>query len=80
VDDIIFSISFHYLVSIFQEMKENEFQISMMRELTFFRYSSQANVASYLHTSSQAHEGPDEEVRAQARVNTDEHENGAGSR
>jgi hypothetical protein len=36
VDDIIFGGSSHTLVSRFQEMMENEFQMSMMRELTFF--------------------------------------------
>jgi hypothetical protein len=36
VDDIIFSGSCHVPVSSFQEMMEKEFQISMMRELTFF--------------------------------------------
>jgi hypothetical protein len=36
VDDIIFNGSSHVLVSNFQGMMENEFQISMMRELTFF--------------------------------------------
>jgi hypothetical protein len=36
VDDIIFGGSSHYLVSSFQEMMENEFQMSMMGELTFF--------------------------------------------
>jgi isopentenyldiphosphate isomerase len=36
VDDIIFSGSSHSLVSRFQEMMESEFQMSMMRELTFF--------------------------------------------
>jgi hypothetical protein len=36
VDDIIFSGSSHVLVSSFQEMMENEFQMSMMGELTFF--------------------------------------------
>jgi hypothetical protein len=36
VDDIIFSGSSHTLVSSFQEMMENEFQMSMMGELTFF--------------------------------------------
>jgi isopentenyldiphosphate isomerase len=35
VDDIIFGGSSHVLVSNFQEMME-EFQMSMMRELTFF--------------------------------------------
>jgi hypothetical protein len=36
VDDIIFGGSSHVLVSNFQEMMENEFQMSMMGELTFF--------------------------------------------
>jgi hypothetical protein len=36
VDDIIFSGSSHTLVSRFQEMMENEFQMSMMGVLTFF--------------------------------------------
>jgi hypothetical protein len=36
VDDIIFGGSSHALVSIFQEMMENEFQMFMMGELTFF--------------------------------------------
>jgi hypothetical protein len=36
MDDIIFGGSSHTLVSIFQKMIENEFQMSMMRELTFF--------------------------------------------
>jgi hypothetical protein len=36
VDDIIFGGSFHTLVSRFQEMIENEFQMSMIGELTFF--------------------------------------------
>jgi hypothetical protein len=36
VDDIIFGGSSHTLVSRFQEMLENEFQMSMMGELTFF--------------------------------------------
>jgi hypothetical protein len=36
VDDIIFGGSSHSLMSSFQEMMENEFQMSMMRELTFF--------------------------------------------
>jgi hypothetical protein len=35
VDDIIFGGSSHTLVSKFQEMMENEFQMSMMGELTF---------------------------------------------
>jgi hypothetical protein len=36
VDDIIFGGSSHVLVSSFQEMMEQEFQMSMMGELTFF--------------------------------------------
>jgi hypothetical protein len=37
VDDIIFGGSSHTLVSKFQEMIENEFQMSIMGELTFFQ-------------------------------------------
>jgi hypothetical protein len=45
-------------------MMEKEFQMSMMGELTFFlRYPSQANKVKYLRTSSQVHEGPNEEVQ-----------------
>jgi hypothetical protein len=36
MDDIIFGGSSHTLVSRFQKMMENEFQMSMMGELTFF--------------------------------------------
>jgi hypothetical protein len=36
VDDIIFGGSSHVLVSSFQEMMENEFQMYLMGELTFF--------------------------------------------
>jgi hypothetical protein len=36
VNDIIFGGPSHTLVSRFQEMMENEFQMSMMGELTFF--------------------------------------------
>jgi hypothetical protein len=36
MDDIIFGGSSHSLMSSFQAMIENEFQISMMGELTFF--------------------------------------------
>jgi hypothetical protein len=64
VDNIIFSGSSHSLVSSFQEMMENEFQMSMMGELTFFlRYSSQANEARYFHTSSQVHKRPNKKVQ-----------------
>jgi hypothetical protein len=63
MDDIIFGGSSHTFVSRFQKMIENEFQMSIMRELTFFRYSSQANKGRHLHTSSQVHERFDEEVQ-----------------
>jgi isopentenyldiphosphate isomerase len=36
VDDIIFCGSSHTFMSRFQKMMESEFQMSMMRELTFF--------------------------------------------
>jgi hypothetical protein len=36
VSDIIFGASFHTLVSRFQKMMENEFQMSIMGELNFF--------------------------------------------
>jgi hypothetical protein len=36
VDDIIFGVSFHTLVSRFLEMMENKFQMSKMGKLTFF--------------------------------------------
>jgi hypothetical protein len=36
MDDIIFGGSSHTLVSRFQKIMENEFQMSMMGELTFF--------------------------------------------
>jgi hypothetical protein len=36
VDDIIFNGSSYVLVSSFQEMMKNEFQMLMMGELTFF--------------------------------------------
>jgi hypothetical protein len=49
VDDITFGGSSHTLVSRFQEMMENEFQMSMMGELTsFLRYPSEANEVRYL--------------------------------
>jgi hypothetical protein len=63
VDDIIFGGSSHMLVSSFQEMME-EFQMSMMGELTFFlKCPSQANEARYLRISSQVHEGSNEDVQ-----------------
>jgi hypothetical protein len=37
--------------------------MSMMGELTFFRYPNQANEAGYIRTSSQVHEEPDEKVQ-----------------
>jgi hypothetical protein len=75
VDDIIFGGSFYILMFKFQEMMENKFQISMMEELTFFRYPSEANEVRYLCASSQVHEGPNKEVQhggVQARVYSDE--------
>jgi hypothetical protein len=54
---------------------ESEFQMSMMGELTFFRYPSEANEARYLRASSQVHEGPNEKVQhggTQASVYFDE--------
>jgi hypothetical protein len=36
VDDIIVGVSSHTFVSRFQEMMKNEFQMSIMGELTFF--------------------------------------------
>jgi hypothetical protein len=36
VDDIIFGVSSHTLLSRFQEMMESEFHMYMMGELTFF--------------------------------------------
>jgi hypothetical protein len=36
VDDIIFCVSSHTLVFIFQEIMESEFQMFMMGDLTFF--------------------------------------------
>jgi hypothetical protein len=62
VDDIIFGGSSYMLVSGFQKIME-EFQMSMMGELIFFRYPSQANEARYFRISSQVHEGPVEEVQ-----------------
>jgi hypothetical protein len=61
VDDIIFGGSSHSLLSNFQEMVENEFQMSMND--IFLMYPSQANEARYLNTSSQLHEGPNKEVQ-----------------
>jgi hypothetical protein len=64
VDDIIFSDFSHTLVSRFQEIMENEFQMFMTGELTFFpKYLSEANKARFLRTSNTVHEGPDEEVQ-----------------
>jgi hypothetical protein len=39
VDDIIFGVSSHVLVSSFQKIMEKEFQMFMMGELTFFLVS-----------------------------------------
>jgi hypothetical protein len=51
VDDIIFGGSSHSLVSSFQAMMENEFQMSMMGELTFFVgiQVKQTNEGTFVH-------------------------------
>jgi hypothetical protein len=51
MDDIIFGGSSHSLVSSFQEMMENEFQMSMMGELTFFLVIQvkQMNQGTFIH-------------------------------
>jgi hypothetical protein len=57
--------------------------MSMMGELTFFRYPSEANDARYLRASSQVHEGHNEEVQhggAEDCVYSDEHRYVARSR
>jgi hypothetical protein len=51
MDDSIFGGSSHTLVSRFQEMMENEFQMSMMGELTFFLciQVKQTNQGTFMH-------------------------------
>jgi hypothetical protein len=51
VDDIIFCDSSHTLMSRFQEMMENEFQMFMMGELTFFLaiQVKQTNESIFIH-------------------------------
>jgi hypothetical protein len=51
VDDIIFGGSSHTLMSRFQEMMESEFQMSMMRELTFFLgiQAKQTKQSNFVH-------------------------------
>jgi hypothetical protein len=51
VDDIIFRGCSHVLVSSFQKMMENEFQMSMMGELTFFLgiYVKQTKQDTFVH-------------------------------
>jgi hypothetical protein len=51
VDDIIFSGFSHSLVSSFQAMMENEFQMFMMGELTFFLdiQVKQTKEGTYVH-------------------------------
>jgi hypothetical protein len=64
MDDIILDGSSHALMSSFKEIMENEFQMCLMGELTFFlRYPSQANKARHLRTSNQVHKGLDEEIQ-----------------
>jgi hypothetical protein len=62
--DIIFGGSSHSIMSSFQEMMENEFQMSMMGQLIFFlgiqvKQTKQGNFC----ISSQVHDGLDEEVQ-----------------
>jgi hypothetical protein len=51
VDDIIFGVSSNVLVSTFQEMMENKFQMSMLGELTFFLgiQAKQMNQDTFVH-------------------------------
>jgi isopentenyldiphosphate isomerase len=51
VDDIIFGVSSHALVFSFQKMMENEFQMSMMGDLTFFLgiQIKQTNQGTFIH-------------------------------
>jgi hypothetical protein len=51
MDDIIFGGSSHTLVSRFQEMMENEFQMSIMGEQTFFLgiQVKQTNQGTFMH-------------------------------
>jgi hypothetical protein len=51
MDDIIFGGSSHTVVSRFQEMMKNEFQMSMMGELTFFLgiQMKQTNEGIFIH-------------------------------
>jgi hypothetical protein len=62
VNDIIFGGSSHVPVSSFQEIIENEFQMSDRRTNLFLRYPCQENEACHFRTSSQVHEGLDEEI------------------
>jgi hypothetical protein len=55
VNDIIFGYSSHTLVSRFQEMMENEFQMSMMGEITFFlgiQVKQRRKASSYIKPST----------------------------
>jgi hypothetical protein len=56
VDDIIFGGSSHTLISKFQKMMENEFQMSMMGELTFFLGIQLKQIKQRICASSQLHE------------------------
>jgi hypothetical protein len=64
VDDIIFGGSSYTRVSRFQKIMENEFQMSIMRELTFFLgiQVKQTNKDIFIHLS-QVYERFDEEVQ-----------------
>jgi hypothetical protein len=65
VDDIIFGGPSHTLVSSFQAMMENEFQMSMMGELTFILVIQVKRMKEgrHLRTSSLVNERLDEEVQ-----------------
>jgi hypothetical protein len=58
VDDIIFGDSSHTLVSRFQKMMESEFQMSMMRKLTFFLgiQVKQINQDTFVHQAKYAND------------------------
>jgi hypothetical protein len=63
-DDIIFDVSSHVLISNFQKNDgERVLDVNDGRTNIFLRYPSQANEAGDVCTSSQVHEGFDEEIQ-----------------
>jgi hypothetical protein len=52
-----------FLCQVFRNDGERVSDVHDGRTNLFLRYPSQANEVRYLHTSSQVHEGPDEEVQ-----------------